>query len=267
MKISFHKSQHPLLKKIVRHFAFQSLDGTGNANQWMTLFPNCTTNLCITLDSDLVSNNAGLMNNTISTSCIRPVTFSRLKTIEMAVIQLEPYGFHLLTGLPMQKYKNRFFQLDDFFSALVLENLYQRLYDASEDVLKIKILEEFVLAQITTQAVDDRILFATHQIQQKPDTQLDDLMLHLNLSARRIRDLFALHIGISPKYYLRLSRFNHTTNEVSRNNYKSLTEIALAKGYFDQAHFIKEFKEFGGLSPNQFRKLTEKSADFYNFEQ
>lgn len=258
--------RHPLLKKIVRHFALQSIDGTGNPNQWMTLFPNCTTNLCISLGAESISDRSGNIENTISTSCIRPVTFNRSKTIDMAIIQLEPYGFHLLTGLPMHDCKNQFFNFDDFFAASELENLYHRLHDAKEDVSKVKILEDFVLTQIKQQDVDTRILFATHQLHQNPKTSLDDLMHHLNLSARRIRDLFSLHIGVSPKYYLRLSRFNQTTGEISVSHNKSLTEIAFAKGYFDQAHFIKEFKEFGGLSPNKFRKLTEKSAEFYNFE-
>ena len=264
MKNVFTVPRHPLLKKIVRHFALQSLDGTGNPNQWTTLFPNCTTNLCITLDSQLVSDSSEKTCNTISTSCIRPVAFNREKTIEMAIIQLEPYGFHLLTGLPMHDYKNHFFNFEDFFAPLVIERLYQQLQSANDDQTKIKILESFMLAQIKHEDVDTRVLFATHQLRQDPHTRLDDLMAHLNLSARRIRDLFSLHVGISPKYYLRLSRFNKTTGEISKNLNKSLTEIAFSTGYFDQAHFIKEFKEFGGLSPSKFRRLAEKSAEFYN---
>ena len=92
MKHCLYKPSHPLLKKIVRHIAFQELDGTGNPNYWMTLFPNCTTNLCITLDTSLIFRRKGLVQNCISTSCTRPVTFSRSNTIEMINVQFEPFG-------------------------------------------------------------------------------------------------------------------------------------------------------------------------------
>lgn len=264
---SRYRPNHPLLKNIVRYFAFQSFEGTGKSNDWMTLFPNCTTNLCITFDSVMKTMDSSKIKNNISTSCIRPVTFSRCNHFKMVVIQLEPYGFHLLTGLPMKDFKNRFFQLDDFFVSTELECLYQQLLETKEYSLRVMLLEKFILRHLQNRQVDKRILFATRQIRNVPDIQLDELVDYLNLSARTLRELFSKHIGISPKYYLRLSRFNRVANEVSSNHNCSLTEIAVATGYFDQAHFIKEFKEFGGLSPNQFRKIQVKSADFYNFER
>ncbi len=256
---------HPLLTNIVRYFAFQSFDGTGNSNDWMTLFPNCTTNLCITFESEMTTIDASKVKNNISTSCIRPVTFSRCHNIEMIVIQLEPYGFHLLTGLPMKDYKNSFFQLEDFFPCNELQRLYQQLYETHDQNRRVKQLEKFVLINLQKKQIDQRVYFATQQIRQHPETQLDKLIKHLELSARTLRELFAIQIGISPKYYLRLSRFNRVTGQVSNNKKISLTDIALASGYFDQAHFIKDFKEFGGVSPNQFRKIEVKNAEFYNF--
>jgi AraC-like DNA-binding protein len=257
---------HPLLKNIVRYFAFQPFDGTGNSNHWMTLFPNCTTNLCIVLDSCLVTNESSKINNSISTSCISPVTFSRCHSFELIVIQLEPYGFHSLVGLPMKHYKNSFLKLDDFFTLSELDKLYNQLYETKNSSLRVKLLEDFLLTHLQQEQVDGRVLFATRQIHRNPNTQLDEIIKYLNISARRLRDLFSTHLGISPKHYSRLSRFNHVTARVT-NNKSSLTEIALATGYFDQAHFIREFREFGGLSPNQFRKLSDKNAEFYNFEK
>lgn len=184
----------------------------------------------------------------------------------MIVVQFEPYGFHLLTGLPMKEHKNHFFELDDFFSSSVLQTLYQQLFSAREDVSKVKIIEAFILAQMKKRDVERRVLFAAQQIHSNPQLKLDELVSYLNVSARRLRALFALNIGISPKYFLRLSRFNQTAREVATNQTKSLTEIACDYGYFDQAHFIREFREFGQLSPKRFRAMAEKSAEFYNSE-
>ncbi|GJM09818.1 MAG: hypothetical protein DHS20C11_20940 [Lysobacteraceae bacterium] len=263
MKNARYTPKHALLKQVVRYHAFQTIGGTGIAEQWMTLFPNGTNNLCITLDSALVTKGAGRLQNHVATSCTRPVVFNRSDAIEMIGVQFEPYGFHLLTGLAMKEHKNNFFHLDDFFSAATLQTLYQQLHGAEDDGTKVDVLEQFILQQLSFRNLDRRILFAIHQIQRNPQLQLDQLVNHLNLSARRLRDLFALHVGISPKYFLRLCRFNHAAHRVSDCT-KSLTEVAIDSGYFDQAHFIKEFREFGAVSPNRFRRFAEKSAEFYN---
>ena len=70
---------------------------------------------------------------------------------------------------------------------------------------------------------------------------------------------------MSPAYYRKIIRFNKAAQLLSSDSNSSLTEISYACGYFDQAHFIKDFREFGGISPSEFLRFKSKSSDFYNY--
>ena len=80
-----------------------------------------------------------------------------------------------------------------------------------------------------------------------------------------MRNLFDNLVGISPKYYAKITRFNKAAQAMDRNPEAPLTHTALDHGYYDQAHFIKEFKEFSGITPSFYRKNKAGASDFYNF--
>jgi len=71
------------------------------------------------------------------------------------------------------------------------------------------------------------------------------------LSSRQFTRAFSEYAGFSPKLFSRLLRFEHTLSEYG-NKDKSLTDIAYDCGYYDQSHFIHEFKEFSGHDPRHY---------------
>lgn len=77
------------------------------------------------------------------------------------------------------------------------------------------------------------------------------LAAQIGVSCRQLSRQFQGAIGVSPKEYLRVSRFLRAVRLVSEPAPASLAEIALECGYYDQAHFNHEFREFAGLSPGQ----------------
>jgi AraC-like DNA-binding protein len=70
---------------------------------------------------------------------------------------------------------------------------------------------------------------------------------------------FSNHLGKTPKQYIKLVRFQETLNDFSTHKNIHLTEYAYRNGYFDQAHFIRDFKSFSGYTPKEF---VEKYPDF-----
>ena len=72
-----------------------------------------------------------------------------------------------------------------------------------------------------------------------------------NMSERNFSRKFTEYSGFNPQKAIKISRFQHTINNFSHSK-TSLTEIALKGGYFDQAHFIKDFKTFSGYKPGDF---------------
>jgi AraC-like DNA-binding protein len=70
-------------------------------------------------------------------------------------------------------------------------------------------------------------------------------------TTRHLRRVFFDFVGTAPGDYMRLRRFNNALRQMRSS--RNLTEIALAAGYYDQAHFCREFKDFAGLTPTVYR--------------
>ncbi|MBC8082760.1 MAG: AraC family transcriptional regulator [Hymenobacter sp.] len=99
-------------------------------------------------------------------------------------------------------------------------------------------------------------------------------MVHkLGISGRYLERLFGQAVGVSPKYFCRIIRFQQTFRWLERTD--SLTAVAATCGYYDQAHFIRDFRHFTGTTPSAFRRasgpistafLAETSSSYlYNF--
>jgi len=94
-------------------------------------------------------------------------------------------------------------------------------------------------------------------------TNLSRVLHELNLSERSLERLFQTHIGITPILYARICRFQTSLALLRQGRYHSLTDIAHSLGYFDQSHFIHDFKLFSGASPGTYlRKTIERMPGF-----
>jgi len=80
----------------------------------------------------------------------------------------------------------------------------------------------------------------------------DDQCSRFGLSARQLRRLTQLHLGLSPREFSRVLRFQHTLQVMNIASYKA----AWADHYYDQPHFIREFKRLSGLTPAEFKSLS-----------
>jgi AraC-like DNA-binding protein len=73
----------------------------------------------------------------------------------------------------------------------------------------------------------------------------------INISQRQLSRRFNSYVGISPKEFIRTNRFIYSLKHLKKYPAINLTEIAYESGYYDQAHFIRECKEFSGLTPGE----------------
>lgn len=113
-------------------------------------------------------------------------------------------------------------------------------------------LENFLLYQPENRIreASKKIEFASVQLQK--GKSLRQIQKDLNLSERSLERLFQKYIGVSPKLYSRICRFQAALEILRKADFISLTEIAHLKSYFDQSHFIRDFKYFAGTTPNNF---------------
>ena len=83
------------------------------------------------------------------------------------------------------------------------------------------------------------------------------------LCRRQFERIFARHIGISPKQYLKIIRFQYALFKKQRNAHLDLMDLSFQSGYFDQSHFINDFKSLSGLTPKQYFTENEACSDFF----
>ena len=83
----------------------------------------------------------------------------------------------------------------------------------------------------------------------------------MQLSERTFERRFKQSIGISAKLYSRIIQFQDSLNQLRKNNYQKLSDVAYENNYADQSHFIRSFKEFAGVSPFDYRKQLNEVAE------
>ena len=81
------------------------------------------------------------------------------------------------------------------------------------------------------------------------------------MSERNFERKFREYVGISPKLFSRICRFQSSLKQLQESNYEKLSDIAFENNFSDQSHFIRTFKEFAGFSPNQFQQQTNTIVD------
>ena len=87
----------------------------------------------------------------------------------------------------------------------------------------------------------------------KGQIQVKRLSKEINVTHRQLSRQFNNFLGLSPKEYPRIQRFHGSIENIKKHPADSLSQIAYLSGYYDQAHFINEFKEFTGMTPKKYK--------------
>jgi AraC-like DNA-binding protein len=154
-----------------------------------------------------------------------------------------------------------------------MESLYGRL--ASELAEKantlppsaaFRAMENFLINRLPMSRVDDKQIRAVvgFAFQQKGVVEVADLADYANLSTRTLQRRFEEVVGYSPKVFARVVRFDYIKDELMFNPALNLTDLAYRFGYFDQAHFIQDFKQLTGKTPSVFAEsVIDREIAFY----
>ena len=86
---------------------------------------------------------------------------------------------------------------------------------------------------------------------------MTDLADHIGISSRRFIQLFSNEVGLTPKLFSRVRRFQQVLQQIRSGTEFSWVDMAASCGYFDQVHFIHDFKEFSGINPTAY--LAQKT--------
>lgn len=173
--------------------------------------------------------------------------------VGMVCARFYPWGAYHFFQTPIQSF------LDDQVDAETLwpeqyDELFNSICANKEPETKKQLVEEFLIARLNeNERSDKRIDEAIRQIRHSAGTRsASELCEQLNISEKQLQRNFLASMGTTPKVFSRVSRFLYLCSHLADFRHKTLTELAYDCGYFDQAHFIKEFKQFSGFTPRQF---------------
>lgn len=132
--------------------------------------------------------------------------------------------------------------------------LRERLLDALTVDAMFPIAEHFLLAQLAKPLeLHPAVQFARRQFCTRPhEVSVASVFNQIGLSQRRFIQLFHEQVGVTPKAFCRVRRFQRILESVHRAREVNWVSVALDCGYYDQAHFIHDFREFSGLTPTQY---------------
>jgi AraC-like DNA-binding protein len=151
--------------------------------------------------------------------------------------------------VPSVEIVNRSMALNDSWNSLRTRQLLERLEESRSANECIRAFETALGQPLELDASEKALAWLVENRGQVP---MDELADAASLSPRQFRRTCLERTGLSPKRLARVLRFRHALRHARPDRQRDWTDVALECGYYDQAHFINEFREFSGLAPGEF---------------
>jgi AraC-like DNA-binding protein len=252
---------HPLLRHCVDSYFIVSADQPEGSYIENTFFPHITQSLVFGLDHSKT-----VYDCTHEEYCAlhfitgpndrvcRVKLFSGMKKM---IINFKPGGFFKIFHLPANQFNNRSRDAVEFIGKQVADiGLQLREIQLSR---KIEIMDAWLIGQLETNKKTERNIDEAVRLIElsKGNISLGTLEQATFITKRTLERHFLEQLGLHPKTFSRLIRFNGVIRFVESNLNVKWRQLADVFGYYDQSHFINEFKSFTGGLPQDYFSLKE----------
>lgn len=197
--------------------------------------------------------------NKLNTAGITGITdsykiFKNSADVGTILVYFTEIGFTHFASHPANELFNLSISLDDIFDKNSIIEVEEKLSIANTDKLRINIVEQFFQSQLQDIETDKLIVEAVKLIYQSNGTiHIKKLQEKLFISQSPFEKRFRKVVGTTAKKFASIVRFHSVLDTLNKT--KSLTEICYENNFFDQAHFIKDFKKFTGDTPENFKRF------------
>ena len=168
--------------------------------------------------------------------------------------RMPPLGAYRVLDMPLGEISHNVVESDDALGAAV-NRVHERIGNTTEPGLQLALLCDFVRARLARSSArlhaDARIAVGA-LAESSGAARIEELCRSLGVSRKHLAQLFHAHVGLTPKVYGRMFRFRSAVDLVQKGRRPDWARVAMACGYYDQAHFNREFREFAGMSPGEF---------------
>ena len=190
------------------------------------------------------------------------------RRVHTFAVRFRPAGAALLTDGGVDALTNRQERIENVLGAAGGE-LNERLLLAADDTARQRLVEAFLLARLNHLEEDLRVGAVIEAIlRDAAGANVARLADAVGLSPRQLERRFASRVGISPKAFARTIRFQSLFRMLGDEAGQRFADLALAAGYFDQAHLSRDFRELSGQAPRQLLAAQgEVSSHFTSAER
>lgn len=191
------------------------------------------------------------------------ITIDAGQNASMMVVRFRTGAAQFLLHFPLSELADSIVEAEAIWGNAFLA-LREHLIEQPTPEAKFAALENWLLGRMRREAEPhpvvryalDRICRDTHLL------TVADIQRKTGFSNKHFIHLFEKYVGVTPKTYLRILKFQRVLAEIEQAQKIQWSDIAYGCGYYDQAHFIKEFRHFSGLNPTAY--LAEK-GEFLNY--
>ena len=171
----------------------------------------------------------------------------------------KPGGAAAVLGLPANELRDQVVELDMIWGSAAI-HLREELLAARTAQTKFATLERWLLQRLSTCKLDalqqERVFWARDRLTGLDAPRISEVVAQLGITHRRFIDEFHSHVGLTPKRFCRISRFQQVVARVAEQKPVSWSDLAYTCGYFDQAHFANDFRSFSGFRPSEYLRQT-----------
>ena len=176
-----------------------------------------------------------------------------------------PHGASNFFRFPLSEIENTHVALSDIFNQEIKE-VEEQICTADSFGKRVDIIGHFLMSRFNP--IDNRDLSMIQQgvkliNRSRGQISASALSDELFLTGKSLERKFSALLGKTPKQFIRIVRFQGVIQDLSNLGGRHLTGLAYDNGYFDQSHFVKDFKILSGYTPKDFLALGPCQSDYY----
>lgn len=222
-----------------------------------------------TFDSDDLKPNAEFTRAWISGMHRNYISISAHEDSEMFVLQFKPFGCYPFSHIPSEQLNEKITPIENVLGSDLIELRETMLHTGTSNE-KFALMEEWLAQRFDeTKTPPPELIEFIESLQQEPVANLNQLIESYPATQKTLIEQFKRYVGLTPKYYQRILRFNDILQRIHQKENICWSNIAHDCGYSDQPHFIKEFKHFSGFNPQEFisQDFNREDTNFFPLDR
>lgn len=191
------------------------------------------------------------------------LAISAAQNSEMLVVSFKPGGAFPFVHRPLYELQNAVVDAEDVLGTSVL-HLRQQILEQPLVTRKFQLVGKWLLERLRQDRVHEAVVnYSVRAIRDAAAVpNFTALSEKTGYSHKQFIHLFKKHVGLTPKAFQRVLRFNRVLNQIHRKEEVDWARLYFDCGYYDQAHFIKEFKQFSGLNPEHYLRTQGEYVNY-----